>query len=323
MKPLNIKDRKLIYELDLDSRQTASQIGRKIGLSKQGVTLKINNLVKKGIIKRFVTVLNTKLLGRLSFRMYFKLIDANPIKERAFRDYLVNNRDVPWVVGCEGIWDYMIVVFPNDFESFENFSVKLNNRFGEYIEKKDIALVTVAYHFRSGYIFGKKSNISPLIYAGQPSKLIKFDEKDLKILSFLAKNARMPIADISRKVKLNAKTVANRINRLKELNIIEGFTISVDYNKIGFERYKIFIRIKNFSEKKENDFIDYSQKHPYVLYYSKSIGPSDVELELIVKDSLHLKEVLGEIREKFGGIIKSYEVMKIYSEFKLDFYPFE
>ena len=167
---LDLKDKKILYELDADSRQSASQLAKKVGLSKQGCTFKINNLVKKGVIQSFITVINTPLIGNLSFRMYFKLIDISPKKEREFRDYFVNHKDVPWIVGCEGLWDYIVVVFPADFEDFEKFNRELNNKYGQYIEKKDIALVTVAYHFGSGYILGKKKDLLPLVYAGQPKK---------------------------------------------------------------------------------------------------------------------------------------------------------
>ena len=322
MEKVNLKDKKLIYELDLDSRQSASQLGKKIGLSKQGVSLKINNLVKKGIIKSFITVFDTPLLGRLSFRLYFKLIDISPEEEEKFKKYLINHLDVSWVVGCEGIWDYIIVVFPSDFESFEKFMVDINNNFGKFVEKKEIALVTRAYHFHSDYLFGKKKSSSNLIYAGQPSEIVKFDSYDEEIMSNLAKNSRCTLVDLSKKLKLNIKTVINRVERLKKLNVLEGYTITVDYDKLGLERYKIFIRTKNLSDLNEKKFIDYIKIHPYVLYYSKSIGSSDVELEVIVEDTIHLRKIISEIRDNFGELIKSYETMKIYTEYKLNFFPF-
>lgn len=318
---LDLKDRKVLYELDIDSRQSASQLAKKVGLSKQGCTLKINNLVKKEVIQSFVAVINTPLIGNLSFRMYFKLIDISPKEEEKFRSYFINHKKVSWVVGCEGMWDYIIVVFPADFEDFEKFNMELNNKYGQYIEKKEIALVTAAYHFRSGYILGKKEYLLPLVYAGQPKEIIKLDTADRKILALLACDSRMQLVNIYKILKLPAKTASYRIEKLKKLNIIEGFTITVNLNNIGFERYKVFIRTKNLSENIEKTFIQYAKTHPYILYYSKSIGVNDVELELIVKNSNHLREVIAGIREKFGDVIKSYEILKIYKEYKLNFFP--
>ena len=50
------KDRKILYQLDLDSRQTVTQIGRKVNLKKDVVSYRIKKLIKKGIIKNFYTL---------------------------------------------------------------------------------------------------------------------------------------------------------------------------------------------------------------------------------------------------------------------------
>jgi len=318
---LDVKDKKLIYELDVDSRQSASQLAKKVGISKQGCTYKINLLLEKGVLLSAIPVLNTSLMGYLSFRMYFKMIDIPPQKEEEFRNYLVNHGLVPWVIGCEGIWDYIIVVFPKDFTEFENFNTELNNGWGAFIEHKEIALVTEAHHFRSGYILEKKNEMSPLVYAGQPKEPIILHEDEKKILKLLAENARMPLVQMQKKTGISAKNIAYKLDKLEKLNIIEGYTITVDYDKIGFERYKLFIHSKNMSLKKDKAFMQFSKNHPYILYYSKSIGTNDIELELIIKNSLHLREVIAEIKTNFRDIIKSSETMKIYKEFKLNFYP--
>ncbi|MFO7677029.1 MAG: AsnC family protein, partial [Thermoplasmatota archaeon] len=39
---LDLKDRKILYELDLDCRQSNSQIGKKVGLGRDVVSYRIN-----------------------------------------------------------------------------------------------------------------------------------------------------------------------------------------------------------------------------------------------------------------------------------------
>ncbi|MFA6089927.1 MAG: Lrp/AsnC family transcriptional regulator, partial [Candidatus Woesearchaeota archaeon] len=289
----------------------------------QGCTYKIRLLTEKGVLKSCIPVLNTPLLGYLSFRMYFKLIDITPQKEEEFRKYFVSHELIPWVVGCEGLWDYIIVVFPKDFATFEKFNTDLNNSWGGFIDRKEIALVTEAHHFRSGYILEKKKEMPQLIYAGQPKEPIALNEEEKSILKILSSDSRISLIDMQKKLGISAKNISYKIDKLERLNVIEGYITTVDYEKIGFERYKVFLRTKNLDQKKERTFIQYSKIHPYILYYSRSIGANDVELELIVKDSLHLRQVIAEIRNKFGDIIKSFETMKIHSEYKLNFYPWK
>ena len=88
--------------------------------------------------------------------MYFKLIDVSPQEEQEFRNYLIQHSEVPWVVGAKGSGIILSWFSPSDFEAFEKFNLELNNHYGQFIEKKDIALVTQANHFRAGYILGQK-----------------------------------------------------------------------------------------------------------------------------------------------------------------------
>jgi len=318
---LNIKDKRILYELDINSRQSASSLAKKVGISKQGCTYKIRRLFEKGILKSAVVILNTPRMGRLSFRMYFKLIDISPEKEDEFRLWLINHSLVPWLVGCEGVWDYILVVFPKDFEEFQYFSQELNHNWGDFIERKDIALVTEAHHFRAGYLFGEQVDLQSFVYGGQPKDLFNISDVDSKILSLLSANARADLVDIGKKLGFSAKNIAYHIRKLETANIIEGYTITVDYNKLGFERFKVFLRSKSMSKQKEAKFIEWARLNPYCLYWSKSIATSDIELEFIVKNSIHLRAVIVEMRRLFGNLIKSYDVVKILEEFKLNFIP--
>ena len=70
MYKLDLKDRKILYELDLNCRQSNTQIGKKVGLKKDVVNYRINNMGKEGVIKNFWTAINTFKLGYDVFRVY-------------------------------------------------------------------------------------------------------------------------------------------------------------------------------------------------------------------------------------------------------------
>ena len=68
MEKLDLKDRKILYHLDFDSRQSFRAIGKKVGLSKDVVTDRVKKLVENGIIKNFYTVINPLKIGFISVR---------------------------------------------------------------------------------------------------------------------------------------------------------------------------------------------------------------------------------------------------------------
>ncbi|MEY7851238.1 winged helix-turn-helix transcriptional regulator [Natrarchaeobius sp. A-rgal3] len=61
------------------------------------------------------------------------------------------------------------------------------------------------------------------------------DETDLEILELLTENARRPYKEIADNVGLTPPAVSDRISRLEEQGIIQGFTIDVDREKLRGE----------------------------------------------------------------------------------------
>jgi Lrp/AsnC family leucine-responsive transcriptional regulator len=55
-----------------------------------------------------------------------------------------------------------------------------------------------------------------------------FDRNDLEILKILQKNARAPVSEIAKELKLSRPTVKNKIERLVREGIIKGFTIELN-----------------------------------------------------------------------------------------------
>ena len=72
MDELDIKDRKILYELDLNARQTDSEIAKKVGLTRDSTRYRINRLIENGHINYFMTLLNSMKLGYDWYRTFFK-----------------------------------------------------------------------------------------------------------------------------------------------------------------------------------------------------------------------------------------------------------
>ena len=66
------KDRDILYQLDLNSRQSLKSIGDKVHLKKNVVQYRIEKLVKSGIIKNFYTSINFHKLGFVNLGIHIK-----------------------------------------------------------------------------------------------------------------------------------------------------------------------------------------------------------------------------------------------------------
>ena len=55
---LDVKDLRILAELEINARQSNNQIGKKVKLSKEVVKYRIDRLIETGVIVRFHTVIN-------------------------------------------------------------------------------------------------------------------------------------------------------------------------------------------------------------------------------------------------------------------------
>lgn len=61
----------------------------------------------------------------------------------------------------------------------------------------------------------------------------ELDEVDRQILSLLQKNCKLPLAKIGEKVGLSAPSIIERIKRLEDGGVIQGYTAILDARKLG------------------------------------------------------------------------------------------
>jgi DNA-binding Lrp family transcriptional regulator len=71
------------------------------------------------------------------------------------------------------------------------------------------------------------------------------EEIDLEILKALQKDPRASYRDVARKVGASVGTVHSRFQRLQEQKIIKGFSVDIDYSRLGYELTAlILMRVK-------------------------------------------------------------------------------
>lgn len=69
------------------------------------------------------------------------------------------------------------------------------------------------------------------------------DTLDHSIMKLLNENARMSYREVARELKVSLSTVSNRIKKLEEIGIIEGYIPVINPEKIGYD-LTVIINIK-------------------------------------------------------------------------------
>lgn len=73
---------------------------------------------------------------------------------------------------------------------------------------------------------------------------VKTDDLDYEIISLLQKDGRRPYKEIANDLGVSIGTIHNRISKLKKIEIINGFTVNINNEKLGYNLcFIILLRI--------------------------------------------------------------------------------
>lgn len=159
--------------------------------------------------------------------------------------------------------------------------------------------------------------MSEMIEYGENAKL---DAKDRKILEAISANARLSIADISRKTNIQRDSVLYRINKMQKQKAIRFFHTVLNPSVLGYEIYSfVNFTLYNLSEQKEKAFLSFLKTHPNIVYVAKTTGKWDITINIAAKNLKHFDEIMTQIRMKFSDIIKDYDTASIIQEYKYDY----
>lgn len=119
------------------------------------------------------------------------------------------------------------------------------------------------------------------------------DAIDLKIITLLQKNARMPLKLLAEKVFLSSPATAARIEKLERDGILESYTANVNLKKAGFPIIA-FVQL-DLDPKLKPTFYPFIQAHPNVLECNCVTGRYSQLIKVAFETTEALDSFVGEL----------------------------
>ena len=321
MVDLVLKDRKILYELDLNCRQSNTQIGKKVGLSRQVVEYRIKKMEDEGVIQNYYTVIDTYKLGYTFYRYYINLQSISRKKKQEIIDHFVNYKKISTVATARGIYDLIVVFWVDDIAEFYDFWKKTLEQYGNQFSERIFSLYIHGRGYPNSFLIYEESDvIEPLrVDSFGVTKRINIDEVDYRLLNEMALKARIPLVDLAEVLGCSSQNVMYRMDKLQKNGLIQSFRTAVNLQELGFKQFKVNIQLRDFS--KRMHIIKHLENSPLLYYFSASLGLCDLELELIVRDANHLLDIMDNISDEFPDAIRNYDYYSEVINYKETFLP--
>src|SRR3989338_5386621 len=304
---IDLLDKKILLELDQNSRLSYPQLSRKVHASKEVVAYRIRRLVDQKVISHFYTIISLSTLGYFNYKIYAQLHGLSEEKEHILIQKLKDNKDIVWLATCEGRWDLMISFYAKHIQEFAEMKAKVFEIIGQHIQEYAIIINEDGFILHRDYL-GQRRNISRAIipYLGNVGTLI-IDEKERNLLIALATDSRLPITEIANASGYSTKTVIEKIRTLKKSNLIQSFTIGINLAAINYFGFKIFIYLQDLSRESYSSIFNFCKEFPQVRHIIKILGAWELELELETPNPRDLQLIIKKLKNRFPDKIKRIE----------------
>lgn len=312
-------DAKLLYLLDMDGRKPLSQLAKELKVSRDTLHYRLQRFLKEGIIKKFVAQVDVTRIGYGVFKAFYKFQNTSAKKKQEIIAWLVKNPYIYWIVDCRGRWDLNITVFAEGIREFDDIIADFVSAFGPFIAEQEInTTLDVGALQKNWGLQEQQRDLRPLYDKKQSTE--QLDELDKALLKHLADNARDNVTDIARDLDTTARIVAYRIKELERKGIIVGYSISVDYEKLGKQFFKATIMFNTLSKETKMRIREYCKSRQNIIYYVFCVGSWPLEIEFAVKDNREFYEEMEVFREAFPEM-KSYDTLIFPKEYKFEWVP--
>lgn len=124
------------------------------------------------------------------------------------------------------------------------------------------------------------------------------DEIDRQIVALLQKNARISNAEIGRCVGLTASSVFERVRKLEERGVIQGYTAVVDPSALG-KPILAFIRVKSVPDMP--GFEQVVRQHPEIQECHAMAGEEFYIIKTRARDTAELHHTLLDLHAASGN----------------------
>ncbi|MGC8629010.1 MAG: winged helix-turn-helix transcriptional regulator [Candidatus Micrarchaeia archaeon] len=293
---VDILSRKILRELCTDSRQSATDIAKKFGISRYYAAKRIAFL-EKTLGLKYTLELDPKLLGISAIHILHASFSKRPSDEE-LSSYFNTINDVQFAAKTRGDFGLLLFVASRSLSDYFKWEISFWLRFAKY-----------GIHTVSSEVLVKHLGIIPFnketILSSSLSPIYK------KMLAELNENSRMSIKELGERCGISADLARYYLTKMNENKIVSKYTAIVTnpptkYNIVFFANYTVREGVESrVAQERREMYWRVPEEFPVVNEFQWMIGTTGG----------HSAFVLGTYENLEEGIERSVKLhAKIYSK---------
>jgi DNA-binding Lrp family transcriptional regulator len=265
-------DLNILATLARDCRMSYRSIGALSGLTSKSVKSRVKNMIRTGIIEKFIVRVNPAGFG---YRTGHVLVRTNnEITKDDVIERVKQFGDLAYHVHHMGRTSMAALVIK---KSLDNKTIQSLN---------DLL---------------KPATVSSIVVSELPVST-NLSETDLRIIKcLLLSGARMEISDIAKELDISEKTTTRRLDKMKEGRILE-FSLQCDpASMIGYIQFAILISVEKWRYRDVYDHM-YSEFQENILYRPSIIDPDDRLIFILFCENVFIIDLILAKVDSFKGV---------------------
>ncbi len=141
-------DKAILAELDKNARKSLAELSKKVGLSRDAIKNRIKKLIENKVILAFAPIYNPPNMGYPTVNYVFISL-YNPTKEQeeAFIRFLKGTKQVTYVAGLIGKWDYILDIMAENPGQFDRIFKEIRQKFPDLIKDYEVYGILQEYKY--------------------------------------------------------------------------------------------------------------------------------------------------------------------------------
>ncbi len=132
----------------------------------------------------------------------------------------------------------------------------------------------------------------------------KLDDLNIQIIDILQSEGRMPVTQIAARIDVPHTTVRDRIQRLEEEGVIEGYSAVVNPAKVGY-LLSCLVHVTMEQKMELEETIAVLRGIDEVTEFLVLTGGTDIAVRVYARDIDHLRDIIYDKIKSIPGFLRS------------------